>query len=118
MKRNQKMIGRASIFFLASLGACAQRFVISTFAGGPPGANAPVSAYNVDFSRAQSVVADRSGNFYFSTAMNCLFKVDSKGMLTRIAGNGAAEFAGAGGPATESALDFVAGVFGSSLALE
>jgi hypothetical protein len=52
---------RVSAFFLVSLTVFAQRFVISTFAGGPPGAKTPVPAYNVDFSWAQSVAADVSG---------------------------------------------------------
>lgn len=95
------------LLFLAALGvASAQRFVISTFAGGPPGASGPVPALNVDFSYAPYVAADASGNFYFSTALNCVFKVDSKGMLTRIAGNGASGFSGDGGPATQSTLNF------------
>jgi len=99
------MTGRACAFFIASLMALGQRFVISTFAGGPPGASVPVPALNVDFSYVQFVAADASGNFYFSTDLNCVFKVDSRGMLTRIAGNGAPGFSGDGGPAAQSALN-------------
>jgi sugar lactone lactonase YvrE len=108
------------LLFLAALGvASAQRFVISTFAGGPPGASGPVPALNVNFSYVQFVAADASGNFYFSTALNCVFKVDSKGMLTRIAGNGAPGFFGDGGPATQSALNFNNEVVnGGSLAVD
>jgi trimeric autotransporter adhesin len=93
--------------------------VISTFAGGPPGGNGPIPALNVDFAPAQFVAADASGTFYFSTALNCVFKVDSKGMLTRIAGNGAAGFYGDGGPATQSAVKFSnEGIGGGSLGVD
>jgi sugar lactone lactonase YvrE len=53
------------------------------------------------------VALDADGNLYLSDrANNRLRRVDSaSGIITTIAGNGAADFAGDGGPATEAALN-------------
>jgi trimeric autotransporter adhesin len=91
---------------LFSTATSAQTFVISTFAGGPPGSLAAVAALKAALGETQFVVADDSDNIYFSTTLSCIFKVDKNGILTRIAGNGHAGFYGDGGPASQSALSF------------
>jgi sugar lactone lactonase YvrE len=83
-----------------------QTFVISTFAGGPPGSLAPVAALKAALGQTGSVVTDSSGNIYFSTTLSCIFKVSKNGILTRIAGNGHGGFYGDGGPASQAALSF------------
>jgi len=53
-----------------------------------------------------SVTTDESGNVYFSSAPNAIFKIDEHGTLARIAGSGAAGYSGDGGPATQAQLNF------------
>src|SRR5438105_725046 len=81
----------------------AQQYVISTFAGGapPPTPRPGVQAY---FGDAFGVATDRAGNVYFS-ASNSVFKLDTKGIMTRVAGNSRAGFSGDGGPATSAQLN-------------
>jgi hypothetical protein len=52
-----------------------------------------------------AVATDAQGNVYFSSP-HLVFKVDTQGLLERVAGNGKAGFAGDGGPATEALLNF------------
>src|SRR5207249_922488 len=56
-----------------------------------------------------SVVSDSSGSLYFS-AENCVFKIDSAGEMTRIAGNGRPGYSGDGGPAINAQLSLVGGL--------
>ncbi|MGO9261719.1 MAG: hypothetical protein ACLQU1_36265 [Bryobacteraceae bacterium] len=111
-----------SAFFLVLSAASAQSFVISTFAGGPPGALAPVAALAASIGQPEPVAADASGNLYVSSSANYIFKVDRKGVLTRVAGNGHGGFAGDGGTAAQSGLKFGAadiyGYAGGYLALD
>src|SRR2546423_7754419 len=53
------------------------------------------------------VAFDRAGNLYFSDTFNhCIRRVDARsGVITTVAGNGTAGFAGDGGPAVRAALD-------------
>ncbi|HET7064061.1 MAG TPA: kelch repeat-containing protein [Rudaea sp.] len=53
-----------------------------------------------------AVTADTSGNVYFSSSPNLIFKLDPQGMLRRIAGTGASGYSGDGGPATQAQLNF------------
>ncbi len=87
-----------------------QPYLISTFAGGsvPPTAT-PATSVAVPVS--YGVAVDSSGNVYFpSPALNSVFKIDSSGMLTRVAGTGVAGFSGDGGPATSAQLSYPEGV--------
>jgi hypothetical protein len=59
--------------------------------------------------RTNSVVSDASGNIYFSTSMSAVLKLDSKGVLTRIAGSYPG-YSGEGGPAVNAQLGWVSGV--------
>jgi trimeric autotransporter adhesin len=102
---------RAAIAFLIlagsiSLPALAQQYTISTYAGRgaqPPGMGV---AFFI-----RSITTDAAGNVYFANAYNvpypciCVFKLDTSGNLTRIAGGEQAGFAGDGGPAEKALLN-------------
>src|ERR1051326_1754668 len=93
--------------YLASLGTAsailfAQPYVIGTIAGGVP-PQTPVTAINASITPS-GVAADSSGIVYFSSR-NAVFKLDTSGMLTRLAGNSRAGFSGDGGPATGAQLN-------------
>ena len=82
--------------------ACAQPYVISTIAGGVPPAT-PAAGVGTSVSPG-GIAADKSGNIYFSSR-NTVFKLDTSGMLTRVAGASRPGFSGDGGPAAGAALD-------------
>jgi uncharacterized protein (TIGR03437 family) len=88
-----------SAAFAVSLSA--QTYTIGLFAGGgaPPltePASAPVGAIS-------GLTIDAAGNIYF-VSLNCLFRLDAKGTVTRIAGTGQAGYSGDGGPALAAQL--------------
>src|ERR1700757_113319 len=57
------------------------------------------------------VPADRAGNAYLaSSELNSVFRLDSYGLLTRIAGNSRSGYSGDGGPATRAQLNRPTGV--------
>ena len=113
---------RISIFVLVAGAAFAQRFTISTLAGGPPGWLQPVSGLQAAIGQPEAVVADSGGNLYISSSTHSVSKLDSKGILTHIAGNGHAGFSGDGGPAAQAALNFesadINGFAGGALAID
>ncbi|HJT88176.1 MAG TPA: NHL repeat-containing protein, partial [Bryobacteraceae bacterium] len=88
--------------------ALAQQYTISTIAGGAPPAT-PVPATSAAIGPPQRVAVDAGGNVYFSSS-NSVFKIDAKGLLTRIAGNSRAGFSGDGGPAVQAQLNSPEGV--------
>jgi len=51
----------------------------------------------------QGIEIDTTGNIYF-TSLNCVFKQDPNGVVTRIAGTGRPGYSGDGGPATNAQL--------------
>ena len=55
------------------------------------------------------VAVDGAGNLYFGGS-HCVFKVDSSGTLTRIAGNGRSGYSGDGGAATLAQVQLPAGI--------
>ncbi len=58
-----------------------------------------------------AVTVDSSGNIYFAEQGDSrIRKVDSKGNITTVAGNGTANFAGDGGPATAAQLNSPTGI--------
>ena len=88
--------------------AISQPYVISTFAGGAPPPT-PASAANSAIgggvlSGPQGVITDAAGNVYFSS-LNCVFKVDTAGVLTLIAGNSRPGYSGDGGLAVAAQLN-------------
>ena len=90
-----------------TLGAQPQ-FNISTIAGGAPPAT-PVAAVNASFGQPQRVAADSGGNVYFSS-YNSIFKIDTSGAMTRVAGNARAGYSGDGGAATAAQLNQPQGI--------
>ncbi len=96
---------RAVVGFLIAAGAFlqAQQYVISTYAGGSPPAT-PVAGTETPIGYPRGLAIDAAGNVYFSSSYNCVFKLDTNGVLTRIAGNSRSASAGDGGPATGAQL--------------
>ncbi len=84
--------------------------IISTAAGTglPPSASAGdgANALEASFASISAVTSDAAGNLYIADASaNVVRRVDAgTGIITRIAGNGAAGYFGDGGPATAAAL--------------
>ena len=96
---------RASLVFLFSgtiILAEAQQYVISTYAGGVPPPT-PATGINLSIGYPQAIAVDTAGNAYF-IALNCVFKLDQNGMVTRIAGNSLVGYTGDGGPAISAQL--------------
>ena len=58
----------------------------------------------------RGVAADASGNVYFSSFYEGVWKVDTQGVITKIAGNGTPGFSGDGGLATDAQTSGVAGL--------
>lgn len=98
---------RLPILLLAGFTAFAQQYTISTAAGGAPPAT-PVSATSASIGQPQRVKVVGS-NIYFS-AGNSVFRMDSAGTLTLIAGNSRAGFSGDGGAATNAQLNSPQGI--------
>jgi NHL repeat len=92
----------AGIMPLISGVASAQQDFINNFAGGGPN-NVPATSANVTY--PDSTATDSAGNFYIVSAnQHRVFKVNSSGILTVLAGNGFAGYGGDGGPATQAEL--------------
>jgi len=93
---------------LFSTTAVPQQYVVSTVAGGgaPPETSVAGTAL---VGLASAIALDSSGNVYFA-AENCVFKIDSAGEMTRIAGNGRPGYSGDGGSALAAQLSFPGGL--------
>ena len=89
-------------FFFFGGAVWGQQYVISTIAGGVPPPT-PAPAVKVSVGDPARVAVDAAGNVYFG-GLHSVFKVDSGGTLTRIAGNGQAGYSGDGGPAVNAQL--------------
>ena len=75
-------------------------YVISTTARGslPPTAVA-ATLVQTPVQSTQSIASDAAGNVYFASQLqNSVFKVDTTGVMTRIAGTGVAGYSGDSGP--------------------
>src|SRR5579872_7456507 len=96
------------LFFCFVSVAWSQQYVISTIAGGsaPP---TPTSAARASIGDPPRVAVDSAGNFYFGS-LHSVFRVDSSGTLTRMAGNGRAGVSGDGGPAVNAQFLFPDGM--------
>ncbi len=96
------------LFLLAGTSGRAQNFVISTISGGvPPLTPAPASFASIG--DPPRVAVDAAGNVYLA-GVHSVFKVDSAGMLSRIAGNGRYGNTGDGFAATSAQLEFPEGI--------
>jgi trimeric autotransporter adhesin len=96
-----------SILFCSGAGV-AQQYVISTYAGGAPPPT-PAMGTVASIGRPASVAMDTAGNVYLSSD-NCVFRLDQRGILTRVAGNSRGGYSGDGGPATNAQLQNPQGV--------
>jgi len=83
--------------------------IINTIAGGGP-YNVPATSANV--SSVSGVWVDSAGNFYFTSSLHRVFKVDTSGKLNVVAGlaPGSVAFSGDGGPASAAMLFSPGGV--------
>ncbi|HTW66367.1 MAG TPA: hypothetical protein VME17_17210 [Bryobacteraceae bacterium] len=94
--------------------SCVQAQVITTIAGTDFSFPAtPIAAVNAPVGAVAPVAVDSAGNVYFADtviANDLVFKIDTGGTLTVVAGNGTIGYSGDGGPATSAALDFPAGL--------
>ena len=86
----------------SSLGL-AQQYTLTTAAGGAPPAT-PVTATNISIGQPSRVTVDSKGNTYFSSG-NAVFKIDTGGNLTLVAGNSRPGYSGDGGPASQAQLN-------------
>ena len=88
---------------LGSSLALAQQYSITTAAGGAPPPT-PVSAVSTSIGQPSRVTVDSKNNIYFSSS-NAVFKIDTSGNLTVVAGNSRAGYSGDGGPALQAQLN-------------
>src|ERR1700690_3189280 len=95
------------LLLLSAVVLAAQQYTISTFAGGAPPPT-PIAAVKASINPSLGFSAV-DGNVYFSSA-NCVFKVDTSGVLTRVAGNSRWGDSGDGGPATNAAFSMAGAV--------
>lgn len=86
--------------------------IVSTIAGnGSPlssGDGGPATSAGITF--PGSVAVNATGTLYISDYNNRIRRVDTQGIITTIAGTGAAGFAGDGGPATSALLNHPGGI--------
>jgi hypothetical protein len=85
-----------------------QEFTISTMAGGVPPPT-PAVAATASIGKPIGIATDPAGNVYFSAGY-CVFKLNSAGILTLVAGNSHRGYSGDGGPATSAQLDYPRGL--------
>src|SRR5260370_42295871 len=94
---------------LLSAGAAighAQPYTIATFAGGSP-LPTPAIAITAPIGPPKGIATDPAGNLYF-IGHNVVFKMDTRGFLTRSAGNSRPGYSGDGGPATSAEVNMPA----------
>ncbi|MBS1857304.1 MAG: hypothetical protein JST11_18195 [Acidobacteria bacterium] len=89
--------------------AAAQQYLISTYAGGAPPPT-PIAAPNAAIGLPQCVAVDSAGNVYFSSSLSAVFRIDTSGILTRVAGNARMGYSGDGGQAVNAQLAGVTGI--------
>ena len=102
--------GRRRLFLVALLLVLASissgQTIITTFAGSRFIFNGnDIAAKDAPVGAIAAVTADDRGNVYFADiTTDRVYKVDSAGKLTTVAGTGVSGFSGDGGPATNAAL--------------
>ncbi len=101
------------VFAGAGSSAWAQQYLISTLAGGAA-PHTPAAAVRSGFIHPRKVATDAAGNLYF-TAGRWVFKVDTTGLMTRLAGSATpGPDPGDGGPAIAAQLKAPGGVAADS----
>ena len=104
----------AAVFFVLVMVLCTaqpslSQYSINSIAGGGPN---NITALLSSIGYAASVARDAAGNIYIADSYSShIFKVDTSGNLTVVAGNGTLGYSGDGGPATNAALNRPEGVF-------
>ena len=94
------------MFLFAAAAVQAQN--IQTVAGGGPN---NVAAVDANLGAPLGVALDGAGNFYIASRDgNRVYKVDSAGQLTIVAGNGTPSYSGDGGPASSAGLNYPVGL--------
>ena len=82
--------------------ASVAQYDISTVAGGGPNS---LTALKASIGYPDSIALDSAGNTYIADSYSShIFKVDTSGSLTVVAGNGTHGYSGDGGPATSAAF--------------
>jgi uncharacterized protein (TIGR03437 family) len=86
--------------------------IISTFAGGAPGSTGDGGpAVNAGLGTAAGLAVDSRGNLYIADTLGeRIRKVNTSGTITTVAGTGAANYSGDGGPAVSATLSVPVGV--------
>jgi sugar lactone lactonase YvrE len=89
--------------------------IITTFAGtgvaGYSGDNGPAIKAQFQIGSPQGLAVDPAGNVYASDYQNhAIRKINAKGIITTIAGNGAPDYAGDGGPAILAKIWYPIGI--------
>ncbi len=79
------------------------QYTINTFAGGAPPAT-PGAGTSLSLGNPTGLALDSAGNIYFSSQQS-IFKLDSSGNVTRIAGNARRGYSGDGGPGPSAQLN-------------
>lgn len=95
---------RAAIGFLFCLSVFAhpQEYALSTYAGMPEPSDLKIALFSA------GITTDAAGNVYFTsnTYCACVFKLDLKGALSKLAGTSDNGYSGDGGPANHASLNF------------
>jgi trimeric autotransporter adhesin len=102
-----RVVAGGAVSFVAGSGAVG-------YSGDGGSATAAASAIGggVQLYDPQSIAFDSAGNYYIAdTGNNRIRKVNTKGIISTVAGNGTPGFAGDGGPATSAELNQPTGVF-------
>jgi sugar lactone lactonase YvrE len=98
---------RATSFVLGlltlSAPSSAQRYIISTVAGGLKSPVLPAAATSVPMGGAIAMAADVQGNVYF-VGSETVFRIGPTGVLDRLAGDGTQGYSGDNGPAIKAQL--------------
>lgn len=105
----KKLLEIAVLAFGASVALMGQTFTITTIAGSlPPIATAPNNLY---LQAPDAVLVDPTGNIFIAdTNGNRVWKVDTKGVLTAVAGTGVSGNSGDGKAATQALLSNPSGL--------
>ncbi len=87
--------------------ADAQDIITTVVGGGPNG----IPAVNANLNQPYEVAVDAANNVYVAAAaQNRIFKISTAGVITVVAGTGAASYGGDGGPAIKAGLNTPYGV--------
>ncbi len=104
----RRLRGRLAIALLFVTGLPAQQYVISTVAGGALPIT-PAIATSLAITPPAGITVDSEGNVFFSS-IECVFRLDRNGILTRVAGQFRGDFTGDGRAAESAQLSGPAGL--------